>query len=125
MKTKSLKNVLISVLIALVLALGVTAAFLPGVKTGAEANPEALQLKEEYLVGTEITLPDMTFSVGGSEVKAVKTVYYPDGRTFRADKITAGRKGIILTSIPQIPPMAIRRKPKVFTPIKICMRPPA
>lgn len=88
MKTKSLKNVLISVLIALVLALGVTAAFLPGVKTGAEANPEALQLKEEYLVGTEITLPDMTFSVGGSEVKAVKTVYYPDGRTFRADKIT-------------------------------------
>lgn len=75
-------------LIALVLALGVTAAFLPGVKTGAEANPEALQLKEEYLVGTEITLPDMTFSVGGSEVKAVKTVYYPDGRTFRADKIT-------------------------------------
>ncbi len=88
MKTKSLKNVLVPVLMALVLALGLTAAFLPGIKTGAAANPETPQLQEEYLVGTEITLPDMTFSVGGSDVKAVKTVYFPDGRTFRADKIT-------------------------------------
>ena len=91
MKIGKLKNILIVCALAAVIALSIFAVSIAVSQRdnlSAGADTAAATLGSEYLVGTEVEIPDYSFDVAGGAVTATKTVYFPDGRAFRADKVT-------------------------------------
>ena len=91
MKIGKLKNILIVCALAAVIALSIFAVSIAVSQRdnlSAGADTAAATLGSEYLIGTEVEIPDYSFDVAGGAVTATKTVYFPDGRAFRADKVT-------------------------------------
>ena len=52
-----------------------------------------VQFNEYYDLGTELTVPNGTITVGGNKFEVQPIVYYPDGTAHVSDKITLDQTG--------------------------------
>ena len=89
MKTKQLTRILVPIVLAFVLVIsGLTMLFATKGNASASVTDAIASFESEYAVGTEIDVPDAYFTVGGSQVKATKVVYSPDGTSYSVNKFT-------------------------------------
>ena len=93
---KSIKKWIIAGLCCMTVA-SVSAICANNVSARAEGDNSVVwsdvTLSETYAVGTEMTVPKKTLSVGGKEIVATATVEYPDGTCMQKDKIVLSMYG--------------------------------
>ena len=89
MKNK-LRIYIFTALFALSLTFGGATLYL---KAGAQTNVDIPTFESEYGIGTTISVPDGYFTDGSTNVKATKTVVYPDGTEYSLNSFTPEEMG--------------------------------
>jgi hypothetical protein len=73
---------------------GVAVISLPGKTVFASTTWSEVELKEEYMQGEELTIPDRVLTVNGKNVAADATVIFPNGTTTISKTIVLDMAGI-------------------------------
>lgn len=87
------RKVLLSVLLAIVLALSVGAAFLAAPDVKAEATLSDAEFAPVYLMGTELEIPEGKLTYGGEEKAAEARIRFPGGTWYALDRAVLSEEG--------------------------------
>src|SRR5699024_8571324 len=87
------RKVLLSVLLAIVLALSVGAAFWAAPDVKAEATLSDAEFASVYLMGTELEIPEGKLTYGGEEKAAEARIRFPGGTWYALDRAVLSEEG--------------------------------
>ena len=114
MKTKKLSILLLSVVSAFSFTLGSISVYRT-VKAQETAVDNIIEsFESEYAVGETINVPDAYFMDGNNQVKANKTIIYPDGSQFRINEFTPTVMGKYTVQYSAVTSSGFKKETKEF-----------
>lgn len=88
------KRKFLIVLLLLCVFVSVGGAFAVGGSETSADGWSSIEIEENYFLGTELTLPAVTYSEGDKSVVAEPLCNYPDGRKYASDKLILDAEGV-------------------------------
>ena len=88
------KRKFLIVLLLLCVFVSVGGAFAVGGSEKSADGWSSIEIEENYFLGTELTLPAVTYSEGDKSVVAEPLCNYPDGRKYASDKLILDVEGV-------------------------------
>ena len=93
MKTKKLLVCLLTFVTATCLLISGFSVYKTVSAQEGEVENVIASIEDEYRIGSVIEVPDAYFTDGGNQVKATKTIIYPNGSKFRKNEFTPNEMG--------------------------------